>query len=228
MITLSQIFAQQPRNSPNSVSIPYCQQAPRNQELTGLFQCQFQGVNLQVFVGNVQVGGAGTIPFGLSSPVQPPGSCPANPGGTVPAGQQLVDITQNPNAPVPAGSGGNSTPSPSADPSTSPSPSPSPVQNGSPNATPTPSGDTTNGSPNDDKAADGRAAQQLNAQFATLTPDSSCTGKRKVFTSNQLLTFSWKQSVKLLVCNRLLPSAWVVRSLPCLVPPAPSALLFLS
>jgi hypothetical protein len=96
MIQLAQIFAQQPRNSPNSLSIPYCQEAPKNPELNGLFQCQFDGVDPKNFLGGVQVGATGTIPFGLSSPVSPPKSCPANPQGGIADGTQLVDVTQDP------------------------------------------------------------------------------------------------------------------------------------
>ena len=96
MITLTQIFNQQPRNSPNSVSVPYCQQAPRNKELDGLFQCQFDGVNPTVFVGNVAVGAAGTIPFGRTSPVNPPRSCPAHTSGGIADGTQLTDIVSDP------------------------------------------------------------------------------------------------------------------------------------
>lgn len=95
MIRLAQIFAQQPRNSPNSVSIPYCQQAPKNSELDGLFQCQFQGVNPQQFTVGA-VGSPGTIPFGLNAPVSPAGSCPAHPQGPIPDGQQLNTIVQDP------------------------------------------------------------------------------------------------------------------------------------
>lgn len=133
-------------------------------------------MNKQVFVGGVQVGGAGTIPFGKTSPIEPPGSCPAQPDGPIPDGQQLVDITQVPNAPVPA-SGGNAAPAPDA---SSPSPSPSPATNGPSDASPSPAAPADNGSPVTPaagKAADGRAAQQQNAKFATLTPDSQCDGE---------------------------------------------------
>lgn len=95
MIKFTQIFVQQPRNSPDSFSIPYCQQAPKNEELKGLFQCQFQGVKPE-FVGNLQPGAQGTVPFGLSSPVNPAGSCPAHTSGGIADGSQLVDITQDP------------------------------------------------------------------------------------------------------------------------------------
>jgi len=106
MIALAQVFTQQPRNSPNSVSVPYCQQAPRNAELNGLYQCQYQGDNPKVFVGGVAVGGPGTIPFGMNSPLNPPGSCPANPSGPIADGTQLSDITTSPFA-----SGSSGTPS---------------------------------------------------------------------------------------------------------------------
>ncbi|KAF8575964.1 hypothetical protein K439DRAFT_697941 [Ramaria rubella] len=105
MISLSQIFAQQARNSPNKLSVNYCQQAPKNSELNGLFQCQFQGVDPQTFTNNVKVGGPGTIPFGLSAPLSPAGSCKANPQGGIPDGSQLVDLTQNPGV---GSAGGNS------------------------------------------------------------------------------------------------------------------------
>ncbi|KAG1841282.1 hypothetical protein F4604DRAFT_1939553 [Suillus subluteus] len=71
--------------------MPYCQSAPHNAELNGLFQCQFQGDNPTAFVGS-----NGTIPFGMSAPVSPAGSCPANPSGLIADGSQLVDLTQNP------------------------------------------------------------------------------------------------------------------------------------
>jgi hypothetical protein len=181
MIALSQIFAQQPRNSPNSVSIPYCQKAPKNQELTGLFQCQFQGSNKQVFVGGVQVGGPGTIPFGRNAPVQP---------------QDLVLLV-----PVDPFQMANSW-------LTSSRLRMLPLQLVLaethhhhlllllPCCCPTPSQCST---PQDAllllqlpqaithlmrhlqaKDADGRAAQQLNAKFATLTPGSQCSGKKSV------------------------------------------------
>ncbi|KAI0351921.1 hypothetical protein OH77DRAFT_1523808 [Trametes cingulata] len=108
MIRLAQIFAQQPRNTPTSQAVPYCQKAPKNAELQGLFQCQFQGASQDTFVGGLKVGSPGTIPFGLTSPVSPPGSCPANPSGPIPDGQQLVDITQQPKAAGGSGSASGS------------------------------------------------------------------------------------------------------------------------
>jgi len=96
MIKFAQIFVQQPRNTPSSLSVPYCQKAPKNQELIGLFQCQFQGASKDTFVGGVAVGAPGTIPFGQSKPLDPRGSCPAHPDGPITDGTQLVDITQDP------------------------------------------------------------------------------------------------------------------------------------
>lgn len=107
VIQLAQVFAQQPRNAPDSLSVLYCQQAPKNAELKGLFQCQFQGCNPTVFTGNVKVGAPGTIPFGMSAALSPAGSCPANPNGPIADGSQLTDITTNPGVPSNANTGGN-------------------------------------------------------------------------------------------------------------------------
>lgn len=103
MIALTQVFVQQPRNSPDSLSVLYCQTPPKNPELSGLYQCQFQGDNPTVFTGNVAVGDLGTIPLGLSAPLSPPGSCPANSAGPIPDGSQLVAITQVPGSPASGG-----------------------------------------------------------------------------------------------------------------------------
>jgi len=187
MIQLAQIFAQQPRNSPDSLSVPYCQQAPKNTELNGLFQCQFDGVNPTTFTGNVQVGGAGTIPLGMSSPVNPPKSCPANTQGGVADGTQLVSVTEDPGT---GASNSSSAPSASA-------PAPAPTSSGSttgqfakaptnsddndcqddpstsaPAAQPTSSSKAASGNFQQQNKLD---AQKLNAQFASLTADSSCT-----------------------------------------------------
>lgn len=96
MITLAQIFVQQPRNTPTAQSVPYCQTAPKNAELDGLFQCQFQGADPQAFVGGLTSGDEGTIPFGLDAPLDPAGSCKANPEGPIADGSQLSDLTQDP------------------------------------------------------------------------------------------------------------------------------------
>jgi len=59
MIRLTQIFVQQPRNSPDSLSVQYCQQAPKNAELNGLFQCQFQGATWHSLSGMCLSAGLG-------------------------------------------------------------------------------------------------------------------------------------------------------------------------
>jgi hypothetical protein len=105
MIALAQVFAQQPRNSPNSLSVNYCQQQPKNAELNGLFQCQFQSVDPQTFTGNVKVGANGTIPLGLNAPLSPAGSCKAHPQGPIADGTQLTSITQDPGVANSVGSG---------------------------------------------------------------------------------------------------------------------------
>jgi hypothetical protein len=191
MIKFAQIFAQQPRNSPTSLSVPYCQSAPRNAELNGLFQCQFQGDNPTTFVGNIAVGGNGTIPFGMSAPVNPAGSCPANPSGPIADGSQLVDLTQNPDvggttaSNDTGGSNGTSTvATPSAtlssgssdsdcgeDPTEStPTASLAMAASSASAASATPSSTSGNF-----KLANGQNAQKLNAQFATLSVTSPCT-----------------------------------------------------
>lgn len=179
MVMLAQVFCQQPRNTPSSESVPYCQQAPKNSELSGLFQCQFAGAKTQTFVGGVPVGSPGTIPFGLSSPLNPPGSCPANPNGPVPDGQQLVDITQNPGKP--GGNKGNPPPVSGGNPS-KPANSSMPVVN-SPTPMPTPSSSPSQGG--NFKLQNGKDAQKLNAEFATLTANSSCTDGQNACVSGQ-------------------------------------------
>jgi hypothetical protein len=152
MIQLTQIFMQQPRNSPNSVGMPYCQNAPRNTELDGYFQCQFQTADLSKFSNGQAAGAPGTLPRGHTA-LKPPGSCPAHPQGPIPDGQQLVDITQNPGPP----STGKTTPGSLI----ATSPPPAPV-----------SFDATSGSFH---LANGQKAQELNAQFDGFQLDSPCT-----------------------------------------------------
>lgn len=163
MISLAQIFVQQPRNTPSGQAVPYCQQAPVNSELDGLFQCQFSGADLTTFVGGLPVGAPGTVPFQHNGVVSPPGSCKANPTGPIAAGTQLLNITTNPNAP-----GANDSPPPAAPTSVS-GPSPTAVPTSA--ASPAPASLATGSF----QLKNGQAAQQLNAQFAALTPDSPCT-----------------------------------------------------
>ncbi|PFH51909.1 hypothetical protein AMATHDRAFT_74604 [Amanita thiersii Skay4041] len=189
MITLAQIFAQQPRNTPTSQSVPYCQKAPKNQELNGLFQCQFQGANPTVFVGGVQVGGQGTIPFGRNAPVSPPGSCPASPSAAVPDGQQLVDVTQTPRADGSAVTSGNSSGASSgaslgasgSSASATKANTVTPVTTAGATAPATTSSTTTTSSTSSSngsagfKLQNGKDAQALNAKFATLDANTACT-----------------------------------------------------
>ncbi|KAI0915233.1 hypothetical protein AcV5_005400 [Taiwanofungus camphoratus] len=200
MITFAQIFAQQPRNSPTSQAVPYCQSAPNNTELNGLFQCQFQSANEQTFVGGLSAGSSGTIPFGMSSPVSPAGSCPANPSGPIPDGQQLVDITQNPGVGSTGTGAGNNTASGVASGTSSASATVS-ASASEPSATEDSCDDGEDGaatssvaittsaaSPSTSASAptssssssggfllqNGQDAQKLNGQFASLTNSSSC------------------------------------------------------
>jgi len=195
MIKLAQIFAQQPRNTPNSLSVPYCQKAPKNAQLNGLFQCQFAGADPVNFVGGVKVGGEGTIPFGQNAPLNPAGSCPANPQGPIADGTQLVTITQNPGAAAGGGGGGgggakgqgkgkgqgqgqgnpkggkkaDSKTKQAASTSAAP-PAQTSVAAGAA-APPPPAAAAPGGG---FKLQNGKDAQALNAKFATLNPNSSC------------------------------------------------------
>jgi len=104
MTRLAQIFVQQPRNAPDSLQVPYCQVAPKNSELNGLFHCQFSGSDFPKFSGDQ----TGNVPLGLTS-LSPAGSCPANPAGPIPDGVQLNTLVQNP---IAAGSSVGAPPAP--------------------------------------------------------------------------------------------------------------------
>ncbi|KAI0742095.1 hypothetical protein C8Q80DRAFT_1197948 [Daedaleopsis nitida] len=190
MIKFAQIFAQQPRNTPNSQAVPYCQQAPKNSELDGLFQCQFQGADQKTFVGGVALGGEGTLPFGHTEPLNPLGSCAANPDGPIADGTQLTDITQDPGldnvscddsdaASSTTGSGATETAGSSK---TTAAPQQTTAKAQSTTAVPA---QTTAAPPSTTAAASGSSAnfqlqnaldaQKLNAKFKSLTADSSCS-----------------------------------------------------
>jgi hypothetical protein len=157
---------------PNALSVPYCQQKPQNQELNGLFQCQFQGDNLTKFVGGSTVGAPGTIPLGQNAPLNPPGSCPANPSGPIPDGQQLVDIVQSPGVPGASGAVNSTTQNSSSAPLASATQStPSSAASAANTPPPTPRAAA------DFKAQNGKDAQALNQQFQGLTPNSPCTSE---------------------------------------------------
>ncbi|TDL21027.1 hypothetical protein BD410DRAFT_868416, partial [Rickenella mellea] len=91
MIRLAQLFVQQPRNAPDKLKVPYCQKAPRNTELNGVFHCQFAGSDFTKFSGDQ----TGNLPLGVKA-VTPPGSCPAKKDGPVPDVIQLNTLVQNP------------------------------------------------------------------------------------------------------------------------------------
>ncbi|KAF8151346.1 hypothetical protein B0H34DRAFT_727266 [Crassisporium funariophilum] len=94
MIRLAQLFVQQPRNSATKLQVPYCQVAPRNMELNGLFHCQFASSDFTRFSGDQ----TGNVPLGLNS-LNPAGSCPAKTDGPVPDGEELNALTQDPGSP---------------------------------------------------------------------------------------------------------------------------------
>ncbi|KAI0365190.1 hypothetical protein BV20DRAFT_954831 [Pilatotrama ljubarskyi] len=184
MIKFAQIFAQQPRNTPTSQAVPYCQKAPKNAELNGLFQCQFQGANQQTFVGGLAVGAEGTIPFGHDAPLSPLGSCPANPDGPIADGSQLSDLTQDPglqniSGSSSSGSSGSSSGSGNnAASATTAAAATSTVAAATSTAAAPPASTTAAASSGSSSGSfqlqNAKDAQALNAKFATLTADSSC------------------------------------------------------
>ena len=176
---------------PNSLAVPYCQQAPKNSELNGLFQCQFQGANQKTFVGGLALGAAGTIPFGHTEPLNPLGSCAANPTGPIADGTQLTDITQDPGLQNISGGSGNSSASAtsteaaatsteaaatSTEAATSTSEAAATNTEVSACGTSSAATTTTAASSSNFQLQNALDAQKLNAQFATLTADSSCNG----------------------------------------------------
>jgi len=164
MIRLAQLFVQQPRNAPDSLQVPYCQKAPKNAELNGLFHCQFAGSKFPQFSGDQ----TGNIPLGVSA-VNPPGSCPAKPDGPVPDGVQLNTLVQEPVA------NGGAAPAPASSPAASPAPASSNNAGGA-------AAGASSVAPNTLAASgakpftlqNGKDAKALNAKFASLTPNSPC------------------------------------------------------
>ncbi|KAG5641750.1 hypothetical protein DXG03_004295 [Asterophora parasitica] len=148
MIRLAQLYVQQPRNAPDSLQVPYCQQAPKNAELNGLFHCQFAGSNFSRFSGDQ----TGNLPLGVAA-LNPAGSCPAKPDGPVPDGVQLNTLVQNPRA-----GGAAPVPAPPTQAPAPPAPAPAPPAQ--------PAGGFA--------LQNGQDAKALNAKFATLSVNSSC------------------------------------------------------
>ena len=168
------------------MAVPYCQSAPKNAELDGLFQCQFEGASQKTFVGGLALGAAGTIPFGHTQPLSPLGSCAAHPDGPIADGTQLTDITQNPG--LDNISPGSNESSDDDDESSSSVAAPSSTEAASSrsaaeptrtqaSATSAPSPSSTAAPSSDFKLQNALDAQKLNAQFKTLSKDSSCAGK---------------------------------------------------
>ncbi|KAM5544467.1 hypothetical protein V8D89_002127 [Ganoderma adspersum] len=177
MIKFAQIFAQQPRNTPNSVAVPYCQSAPKNAELDGLFQCQFQGADQQTFVGGLALGAAGTIPFGLSAPLSPLGACPANPTGPIADGTQLTDITQDPglgNILTDSDCSDDDSDSSAAATTTEAATKTTKASATTTSAASSSSTSTSSSSSSNFQLQNALDAQKLNAQFITLTADATC------------------------------------------------------
>ncbi|KAG6852390.1 hypothetical protein C0991_012484 [Blastosporella zonata] len=148
MIRLAQIFVQQPRNAPDSLQVPYCQVAPKNAELNGLFHCQFAGSDFTKFSGDQ----TGNLPLGVAA-VTPPGSCPAKTDGPVPDGVQLNTLVQSPGTGAAA-----SVPAAAVDAVDvgAAAPSPAPASGGF-------------------QLQNGKDAKALNDKFASLTASSQCT-----------------------------------------------------
>ena len=164
----------------------------------------------------------GTIPFNQAA-VRPPGSCPAHPQGPITAGSQLVSIATKPNAPSGAPSGsGNSTPAAPSSAGSSPAPT-SPTSSAPSNV------DIASSATSGFRLANGQAAQKLNAYFATLTPNSACTGMYLCSSTNSIFHLSFfTQRVKTLASTTTLPNA-LKENLSCNpVAPLPFALLFRS
>ncbi|KAJ3850119.1 hypothetical protein EV368DRAFT_45970 [Lentinula lateritia] len=190
MINLAQIFVQQPRNAPDSLQVPYCQTAPKNAELNGLFHCQFASSDFTQFSGDQ----TGNLPVGLSA-VNPPGSCPAL-NTPVPDGVQLNTLVTSPGTPAAGSSASapaaNSPVNPSASAAAAIAPSTSTTSDvgagvapatgaftvsaaAAPTVSSTVAADSSSASASDFQLQNGEDAIKLNSQFASLTATSNCT-----------------------------------------------------
>jgi hypothetical protein len=194
MVRLAQLFAQQPRNAPDSLAVPYCQRAPRNAELAGLYHCQFAGADQAKFSGDQ----SGNVPLGVEA-VSPPGSCPAL-NKPVPDGAQLNTLVTDPkgsvsSAAVPAAASSavfaastasstgaavsSAVLSAAGIPTTDPAAPVASTALGAGSAMPsmpTSAPGAASSSAASFQLANGQAAQQLNAQFAALQASDACTG----------------------------------------------------
>jgi len=186
MIRLAQLFVQQPRNAPDSLQVPYCQTAPNNAELDGLFHCQFASSDFTKFSGDQ----TGNLPLGLTA-VTPPGSCPAKTDGPVPDGVQLNTLVTSPGTPEGSSSGAAAAAPPPSNATSSVAPANAvgagvaagvtstvavaPVVSSVAAAPAVSTAAATTSSASGFKLQNGEDAIKLNAQFASLTATSSCT-----------------------------------------------------
>jgi len=174
MIRLTQLFVQQPRNAPDSLQVPYCQTAPKNSELNGLFHCEFASSDFTKFSGDQ----TGNLPLGVAA-VSPPGSCPAFTSRPVPDGVQLNTLVTDPGVGASSSSGTDNSGSGSgatvaAPPVVATSPATAPATapaNAATAVTAAPTAASASGF----ALQNGQEAKALNAQFATLTASSTCT-----------------------------------------------------
>ncbi|KAF9495897.1 hypothetical protein BDN71DRAFT_1506243 [Pleurotus eryngii] len=186
MIRLAQLFVQQPRNAPDSLQVPYCQQAPKNAELTGLFHCQFAGSNFAKFSGDQ----TGNLPLGVSA-VNPPGSCPAKKDGPVPDGVQLNTLVNDPGVGA-ANAGAGAKAGGATDDVANPpdvrlagqgqgqSAAPPPPPAAAPPATAAPAANAKSFT-----LANGQDAIALNAKFSSLTATSPCNDGEQACVNGQ-------------------------------------------
>lgn len=149
-----------------------------------MFQCQFQGANQKTFVGGLALGAAGTIPFGHTEALNPLGSCAANPDGPIADGTQLTDITQDPGLKNVSGSSSapskSSTSEPQKTSSAAAAASTTEATATTTEVSAAPPAETSSASSSSSSSnfrlQNALDAQKLNAQFQTLTADSSCSG----------------------------------------------------
>ncbi|KAJ8454367.1 hypothetical protein ONZ45_g19337 [Pleurotus djamor] len=186
MIRLAQIF-------PDSLQVPYCQTAPKNTELNGLFHCQFAGSDFTKFSGDQ----TGNLPLGLTA-VNPPGSCPAKTDGPVPDGVQLNTLVDSPGVASSAAPPAAAVQTPPDVADTAPpvrivggqgqgqaiAP---PANNQNQGAVTPPPQAAPQADPNAKPftLANGQDAKALNAQFASLTPESSCQDGQQACVNGQ-------------------------------------------
>jgi hypothetical protein len=177
---------------PDSLQVPYCQTAPKNAELNGLFHCQFASSDFTKFSGDQ----TGNLPLGVSA-VTPPGSCPAKTDGPVPDGVQLNTLVTDPGVPAAGGAAAASAPAAASSAAADDAAAAATAAAATAAAATAAAAATTAAAAVSTAAAavatvaaapaaaaadakpftlqNGKDAQALNAQFASLTASSSCT-----------------------------------------------------